>query len=69
MALDAGGRRCKGIVIHLRLKVTPLTGESQQVFMAAVFTLHTGKAVVQIAAIEAALDYLFDICPPEPLLT
>ena len=33
--------------------------------MATVFTFHTGKAIVQITAIEIAIDYLLDIGPPE----
>ena len=36
--------------------------------MAAVFTFHAGKAVVQITAIEVAVDYLLDIRPPEAVL-
>ncbi len=36
--------------------------------MATVFTFHTGKAVMQIAAIEIAIDYLLDIGPPESVL-
>ena len=40
----------------------------QQIFVAAVFTFHAGKAVVQITAIEVAVDYLLDIRPPEAVL-
>ena len=36
--------------------------------MAAVFTFHTGKAVIQVAAIEIAIDHLLDIGPPEAVL-
>jgi len=36
--------------------------------VAAVFTFHTGKAVVQITAIEIAIDHLLDIGPPEAVL-
>ena len=36
--------------------------------MAAVFALHAGKAVVQIAAVEIAIDHLLDIWPPEAVL-
>jgi hypothetical protein len=36
--------------------------------MAAAFTFHAGKAVVQIAAIEIAIDHLLDIGPPESVL-
>jgi len=37
--------------------------------MAAIFAFHAGKAVVQIAAIEIAIDHLLDIGPPESVLT
>jgi len=33
-----------------------LTGECQEIFVAAVFTLHPGKAVVQIAAIKITIN-------------
>ena len=33
-------------------EMTALAGEGQEVFIAAFFAFHTGKAVVQIAAIE-----------------
>ena len=36
--------------------------------MAAVFAFHTGKPVVQITAIEIAIDHLLDIGPPESIL-
>ena len=36
--------------------------------MATVFTFHAGKAVVQITAIEIAVDHLLDIRPPESVL-
>jgi hypothetical protein len=49
-------------------KVPALARKCQQVFMAAVFAFHTGKAVVQIAAIEIAIDHLLDIRPPESIL-
>jgi len=45
-----------------------LAGKCQQIFVAAVFTFHTGKAVVQITAIEIAIDHLLDIGPPEAVL-
>ncbi len=45
-----------------------LAGKCQQIFMAAVFAFHTGKAVMQIAAIEIAIDHLLDIGPPEAVL-
>ena len=45
-----------------------LTGKGKQVFMTAIFTFHTVKAVVQIAAIEIAVNHLFDIGPPESVL-
>jgi len=36
--------------------------------VATVFTFHAGKAVVQITAIEIAVDHLLDIRPPESVL-
>jgi hypothetical protein len=51
------------------LKAATLAGECQKVFVATVFAFHTGKVVVQIAAIERAIDYLLDIGPPEAVLT
>ena len=36
--------------------------------MAAVFAFHTGKAVVQIAAIQITVDYIYNIRPPEAIL-
>jgi hypothetical protein len=49
-------------------EMTPLAGECQEIFMAAVFAFHTGKAVVQITAIEITIDHLLDIGPPESVL-
>jgi hypothetical protein len=49
-------------------KMATLAGKRQQIFMAAVFAFHTGKATVQIAAIEIAKDHLLDIWPPESVL-
>jgi len=51
-----------------RAEVPPFTRERQQVFMAAVFAFHTGKAVLQIAAVEITVNHLFDIGPPESVL-
>ena len=45
-----------------------LARKCRQIFMAAVFTFHTGKAIVQITAIEIATDYLLDIGPSESVL-
>jgi len=45
-----------------------LARKCQQIFMTAVFAFHAGKAVVQIAAIEIAIDHLLDIGPPESVL-
>jgi len=49
-------------------EMTALAGECQEVFVAAVFAFHAGKPVVQITAIEIAIDYLLDIWPPESVL-
>ena len=49
-------------------KMPSFTRKCQQIFVAAVFTFHAGKAVVQITAIEIAIDHLLDIGPPEAVL-
>jgi hypothetical protein len=36
--------------------------------MTAIFTFHTGKAVVQIAAVEVTVNDILQIGPPEPVL-
>jgi len=36
--------------------------------MAAVFAFHTGKAVVEIIAIEIAIDYVLEIGSPGSVL-
>ena len=53
------------LLVAGRAEMPSFTREGQQVFMAAVFAFDAGKAVTQIAAIEIAVDYLFDIWPPE----
>jgi hypothetical protein len=50
-------------------KVAALAGKGKQIFMAAIFTFHAGKAVVQITAIEIAVNHLLDIGPPESVLS
>ena len=47
--------------------MTP-AGEDQEVFVAAIFRFHAGKAVVQVAAIEITIDNLFDIGFSESVL-
>ena len=44
------------------------TRKCQKVFVAAVFTFHTGKPVVQITAIKIAVYHLLNIGPPEAIL-
>ena len=50
-------------------KMPALARKCQQIFMAAIFTFHPCKAVVQIAAVEIAIDHMLDIWPPETVLT
>jgi hypothetical protein len=45
-----------------------LQHKGQKIFMVAIPALHPGKAVVQVAAIEIAIDHLLDIGPPEAVL-
>ena len=49
-------------------EVAALAGENDEIFMAGIFTFHTGKAVVQITAIEIPRDHLLDRGPPESVL-
>jgi len=37
--------------------------------MVAIQALNTGKPIVEITAIEIAIDHLLDIGPPESVLT
>jgi hypothetical protein len=50
------------------LKAAAFARKCQQIFVAAVFTFHTGKAVMQITAIEIAVDHLLDLGPSETVL-
>jgi hypothetical protein len=49
-------------------EVAALAGICKQIYMAAVFAFHTGKAVVRIAAVEIAMDHLLHVGPPETVL-
>jgi hypothetical protein len=53
----------------LPFKTATLARECQQVFMAAIFAFHSGKAVMQIATVEITIDHLLDIGPSESVLT
>ena len=53
---------------YCQLKAATLAGECQKVFVTAVFAFHTGKPVVEIAAVEIAIDHLLEIGTPEPVL-
>ena len=46
-----------------------LAGKCQQVFVAAVITSDTGKSMSKIAAVKIAADHLFDIRPPEAVIS
>ena len=56
------------LLVAGRAKMAALAGKCQQVFMAAVVTSYTGKAVAQIAAVEVTVDHFFDIRPPETVI-
>jgi hypothetical protein len=51
-----------------RAEVSSFTRKRQQIFVAAVFAFHAGKAMMQISAIEIAIYHLLDIRPPEAIL-
>jgi hypothetical protein len=57
------------LLVAGRAKMAALAGKCQQVFMAAVVTSYTGKAVAQIAAIQVTINHLFDIRPPEAVIS
>ena len=44
-----------------------LVGEGQKIFMVAIPTLHPGKAVVQVATFQVAVNDLLKVVPPEPV--
>jgi hypothetical protein len=46
-------------------KMATLAGKSQQIFVTAVITFDTGKAVVRVATVQIPIDHLLDIGPPE----
>ncbi len=43
------------LLVTGRAKVTAFTREGKQVFMAAAFTLYTGKTIAQISAIQVTI--------------
>ena len=49
-------------------EMATFAGESQKIFVAAVFAFHAGKAMAQIAAIQVTINHLFDIRPPEAVI-
>ncbi|MDP1989767.1 MAG: hypothetical protein Q8K00_01995, partial [Syntrophales bacterium] len=51
------------LLVTRRTEVVPFARVCQEIFMAAVFAFHTSKAVVQIAAVEIAIDHLLDMGP------
>jgi hypothetical protein len=48
-------------------KMTPLAGECQEVFVAAVFAFHTVKPVADVAAIQIPINHLLDVRSPPAL--
>jgi hypothetical protein len=51
------------------LKAATLAEEGQELFVAAVFAFHTGKAVVEIAAVQIPINHLLDVRSPESVLS
>jgi hypothetical protein len=54
---------------YCQLKAATLAGEFQKVFVAAVFAFHTGKPVVDLAAIQIPINHLLDVRSPESVLS
>ena len=50
-----------------RTEMTALAGEGQKIFMLAIPALHPGKAVVQVATVQVAVNDLLEVRPPEPV--
>ncbi len=50
-----------------RTEMTAFAGEGQKVFMVAIAELHPGKAVVQVATFQVALNDLLEVGSPEPV--
>ena len=57
------------LLVTGRAEVAALAGKCQQVFMAAVFAFHTGKPVVDVAAIQIPINHLLDVRSPESVLS
>ena len=49
-------------------EIVTSSGECWEMFMAAIFAFHTGKAFVQIAAVEITVNHPLKIGSPEPVL-
>ena len=47
--------------------MTALAGEGQKIFMVAIPALYLGKAVVQVATVQVAVNPLLEVRPPEPV--
>jgi hypothetical protein len=50
-----------------RTEMTALAGEGEKIFMVAIPALHPGKAVVQVATVQVAVNDLLEVRPPEPV--
>jgi hypothetical protein len=49
------------------LKAVTLAGEGQKIFVVVTPALHLGKAVVQVATFQVAVNDLLEVRPPEPV--
>ena len=47
-------------------EMTALAGEGQKIFMVAIPALHPGKAMLQVATVQVAVNDLLEVGPPEP---
>ena len=47
--------------------MTALAGEGQKIFMVATPALHPGKAALQVATFQVAVNALLEVSPPEPV--
>jgi hypothetical protein len=53
----------------LPVEAATLAKEGQEVFVAAILAFHTGKPVVNVAAIQIPINHLLDVRSPESVLS
>lgn len=57
------------LLVAGRAEVAGFAGEGKKVLMVAIYALHAGETVIQVAAFKVPLDHLFEVRPPETVLS